>query len=115
MSSAHFTPPTGVDDALFWARQLVEETTRSFFLTGKAGTGKTTFLRSIRQLPGKRVVITAPTGVAAVNAGGETLHSFFGLPFGPYIPQHGAPFQTGAHDASTLIRSLHLRGHKLEL
>lgn len=104
-----------MDDALFWARQLVEETTRSFFLTGKAGTGKTTFLRSIRELPGKRVVITAPTGVAAVNAGGETLHSFFGLPFGPYIPQTGAPFQTGAHDASSLFRALHIRGHKLEL
>ncbi len=101
--------------ALFWARQLVEETTRSFFLTGKAGTGKTTFLRSIRELPGKRVVITAPTGVAAVNAGGETLHSFFGLPFGPYIPQTGAPFQAGTHDASSLFRALHIRGHKLEL
>jgi ribosomal protein L21E len=53
--------------------------------------------------------------VAAVNAGGETLHSFFGLPFGPYVPQTGAPFQSGTHDASSLFRALHIRGRKLEL
>ena len=56
------------------------------FLTGKAGTGKTTFLHKLREDSAKRMIITAPTGVAAINAGGVTLHSFFQLPFGPFIP-----------------------------
>ena len=56
------------------------------FLTGKAGTGKTTFLHNLKKNGPKRMVVTAPTGVAAINAGGVTLHSFFQLPFGPYVP-----------------------------
>ena len=58
-------------------------TGRHLFLTGKAGTGKTTFLRSLRDRLPKQMVVAAPTGVAAINAGGVTLHSFFQLPFGP--------------------------------
>ena len=68
------------------ARRYVEQTGVSLFLTGKAGTGKTTFLRDIAAHCPKRHAIVAPTGVAAVNAGGVTIHSFFQLPFDPYLP-----------------------------
>lgn len=68
------------------ARRYVEQTGVSLFLTGKAGTGKTTFLRDIDMHCPKRHVVVAPTGVAAVNAGGVTIHSFFQLPFDPYLP-----------------------------
>jgi len=68
------------------AGEYVRDTGRHIFLTGKAGTGKTTFLRSLQQNIPKHMVITAPTGVAAINAGGVTLHSFFQLPFGPFVP-----------------------------
>ena len=69
------------------ARRYVELTGVSLFLTGKAGTGKTTFLRHIVSTTAKRHVVLAPTGVAAVNAGGVTIHSFFQLPFDPYLPE----------------------------
>ncbi len=66
--------------------EFVRETGCNVFLTGKAGTGKTTFLHNIKKDCNKRMVVTAPTGVAAINAGGVTLHSFFQMPFGPFIP-----------------------------
>ena len=65
------------------ARFLVEKTHENLFLTGKAGTGKTTFLRDVRRHTHKKHVVLAPTGVAAVNAGGMTIHSFFQFGFGP--------------------------------
>ena len=68
------------------ARHYIQFTGTNVFLTGKAGTGKTTFLRELVQRSPKRMVVLAPTGVAAINAGGATIHSFFQLPFGPYIP-----------------------------
>ena len=68
------------------AERYVMETGVSLFLTGKAGTGKTTFLRHVVEHCNKRHVVLAPTGVAAVNAGGVTIHSFFQLPFCPYLP-----------------------------
>ena len=68
------------------AGNFVEFTGRNIFLTGKAGTGKTTFLRSLKEVSLKRMVVVAPTGVAAINAGGVTIHSFFQLSFGPLIP-----------------------------
>ena len=68
------------------AHRYVELTGTSVFLTGKAGTGKTTFLRDIAANCPKRHIVVAPTGVAAVNAGGVTIHSFFQLPFDPYLP-----------------------------
>ncbi|MEE4241583.1 MAG: helix-turn-helix domain-containing protein [Desulfopila sp.] len=68
------------------AEKFVYETGCNIFLTGKAGTGKTTFLETLKKDSPKRMVITAPTGVAAINAGGVTLHSFFQLPFGPIVP-----------------------------
>ena len=69
------------------AERYVMETSVSIFLTGKAGTGKTTFLHHIAECCPKRSVVLAPTGVAAVNAGGVTIHSFFQLPFCPYLPE----------------------------
>jgi nucleoside-triphosphatase THEP1 len=68
------------------ATDFVNQTSEHVFLTGKAGTGKTTFLKYICQHTHKITVVTAPTGVAAINAGGVTLHSFFQLPLEPYIP-----------------------------
>ena len=68
------------------AWDFVENTGRSIFLTGKAGTGKTTFLKTIMEHSRKRPIVVAPTGVAAINAGGVTIHSFFQLPFSPYVP-----------------------------
>ena len=68
------------------AWDFVESTGRSIFLTGKAGTGKTTFLKTVMEHSRKRPIIVAPTGVAAINAGGVTIHSFFQLPFSPYVP-----------------------------
>jgi len=68
------------------AYQYVCFTNRSIFLTGKAGTGKTTFLHRLKDTPPKRLAVVAPTGVAAINAGGQTIHSLFQLPFGPIIP-----------------------------
>ncbi len=68
------------------ALKFINSTNNNIFLTGKAGTGKTTFLREIENLTHKNVVIAAPTGIAAINAGGVTLHSLFQLPFGAFIP-----------------------------
>ncbi|NCA78974.1 MAG: hypothetical protein EOM76_02115, partial [Sphingobacteriia bacterium] len=68
------------------AEEFVELTGCSVFLTGKAGTGKTTFLRQIREQTHKQIAVVAPTGVAAINAGGVTIHSFFQLPFTPFVP-----------------------------
>jgi len=68
------------------AADFIRYTNKHVFLTGKAGTGKTTFLRNLRNITYKRHIIVAPTGVAAINAGGVTIHSFFQLPFGPQLP-----------------------------
>jgi len=68
------------------ANDFVRTTRQNIFLTGKAGTGKTTFLHSLKDSIDKRLIITAPTGVAAINAGGVTLHSFFQIPFAPFVP-----------------------------
>lgn len=68
------------------AKDFSEKTSRAIFLTGKAGTGKTTFLRQLRGHTLKQIAVVAPTGVAAINAGGVTIHSFFQLPFTPFAP-----------------------------
>ena len=70
------------------ASDFIQYTNRSVFLTGKAGTGKTTFLKYIKQHINKQTAVVAPTGVAAINAGGSTIHSFFQLPFTPFIPEN---------------------------
>lgn len=69
------------------AWQFIENTGTHLFLTGKAGTGKTTFLRRLKANSPKRMVILAPTGIAAINAGGVTIHSFFQLSFAPFVPE----------------------------
>ena len=74
------------NQALREAWDFVEHTGRSIFLTGKAGTGKTTFLKTVVEQSKKRSIVVAPTGVAAINAGGVTIHSFFQLPFTPFVP-----------------------------
>ncbi len=68
------------------AFDFVQYTNKNIFLTGKAGTGKTTFLHNLKLKSPKRMIVVAPTGVAAINAGGVTIHSFFQLPFGPFLP-----------------------------
>lgn len=73
------------------AFNYLENTGTNIFLTGKAGTGKTTFLKKLKETSPKRMIVVAPTGVAAINAGGVTIHSFFQLPFGPYIPGSEMP------------------------
>lgn len=74
------------DSRFLLAERYIQETGISVFLTGKAGTGKTTFLKHIVAGCSKRLAVVAPTGVAAVNAGGVTIHSFFQLPLCPYLP-----------------------------
>lgn len=92
------------------AEEFVRHTNSHIFLTGKAGTGKTTFLHNIQKQIHKRTVVTAPTGVAAINAGGVTLHSFFQLPFGPFLP--GSNGHTGRYrfskEKKNIITSLDL-------
>ena len=75
-----------VNEQLELAWQFVERTGVNVFLTGKAGTGKTTFLRQLKERSPKRMIVVAPTGVAAINAGGVTIHSFFQFPLAPYVP-----------------------------
>lgn len=74
------------NEQLRQAWDFVEHTGRSIFLTGKAGTGKTTFLKTVVERSKKQMIVVAPTGVAAINAGGVTIHSFFQLPLSPYLP-----------------------------
>ena len=76
-----------INKELELAFNFVQYTNKNIFLTGKAGTGKTTFLKSLKTKSLKRTVVVAPTGVAAINAGGVTIHSFFQLPFGPIITE----------------------------
>ncbi len=74
------------NDIFDLAYRFVTETSENIFLTGKAGTGKTTFLKYLKENCSKNIVVAAPTGVAAINAGGVTLHSLFQLPFHPFLP-----------------------------
>lgn len=73
------------------ALKFINSTNVHIFLTGKAGTGKTTFLRKLAENSHKKTIIAAPTGIAAINAGGITLHSLFQLPFGSFIPENQLP------------------------
>ncbi|HIP31193.1 MAG TPA: helicase [Crocinitomicaceae bacterium] len=91
-----------------FTERFINQTNRSIFLTGKAGTGKTTLLRKIVESTYKQTVIVAPTGIAALNAGGVTIHSFFQLPFGGFIPDFNVDAQFTQHvkleTKSTLMR-----------
>ena len=110
---------TFVNQKLAFVEELVLFTDSHIFLTGRAGTGKTTFLKNLPLKTYKRIVVVAPTGVAAINAGGQTIHSFFQLPFGPQLPENaqGKAYNTKSLAAQyqklnkkkiNLIRSLDL-------
>lgn len=82
-----------VSEAAAYTLQFINQTQKSIFLTGKAGTGKTTLLREIIATTHKNTVVVAPTGIAALNAGGVTIHSMFQLPFSAFIPSYDANAQ----------------------
>lgn len=91
------------------ADQIIRTTNQNLFLTGKAGTGKTTFLKALKRDCPKRMVVLAPTGVAAINAGGMTIHSFFQFNFGPFIPEITKPdTQKMKKEKINIIRTLDL-------
>lgn len=119
--SAATTIPDLVDseNAVFHkAVAFVKDTNENLFLTGKAGTGKTTFLKYIRGNVAKQCAIVAPTGVAAINAGGETIHSFLQLPFGPFVPGTAGGYGRqgeGTQDKHSLLANLRLKESKLKL
>lgn len=89
------------------AREFVLHTNKNIFITGKAGTGKTTFLHQLKDQTLKQMAVVAPTGVAAINAGGTTLHSFFQLPFYPFIPTTPGRKQ--------LVETVKMRGYKRKI
>ncbi|TRX37820.1 AAA family ATPase [Flavobacterium sp. ZT3R18] len=104
-----------LSEAAAYALRFINQTHQSVFLTGKAGTGKTTLLKEIIATTHKNTVVVAPTGIAALNAGGVTIHSMFQLPFGGFIPDNSAPqfsdttkFETKA----TLRRHFKMSGQK---
>ncbi|MEY4875760.1 MAG: hypothetical protein RL708_909 [Bacteroidota bacterium] len=98
------------------AAEYVLQTSKNIFLTGKAGTGKTTFLKYIQNQTRKNTVVVAPTGVAAINAGGVTMHSFFQLPFIPFVPQAGGGFQVNDFvDKNTLFNTVKFNKTKIDL
>jgi uncharacterized protein YpbB len=99
------------------AFDFVNDTQCPLYLTGKAGTGKTTFLKYVKQHCSKRMIVVAPTGVAAINAGGVTMHSFFQLPFGPYIPSipKGFGMNDNVANRTTLLKNLRLTNIKRKI
>ena len=103
-----------VNQKLQFVEELVLHTDAHIFLTGKAGTGKTTFLKSLPMKTHKRMVVVAPTGVAAINAGGQTIHSFFQLPFGPQIPE-GAHIPLQHRQKEQAAQYQKIRGSKLKI
>lgn len=96
------------------AAKFINYTARHIFLTGKAGTGKTTFLRKLIEMTHKKAVIVAPTGIAAINAAGVTIHSLFQLPFGTYLPKQPAaePFNQPYNTPRSIVRHLQMNTTK---
>jgi uncharacterized protein YpbB len=104
-----------ISEAAAYTLRFINQTHRSIFLTGKAGTGKTTLLREIIQTTHKNCVVVAPTGIAALNAGGVTIHSMFQLPFGGFIPDNSSPHfseSTKFETKATLRRHFRMSGLK---
>lgn len=100
------------------AARCINQTNKPVFLTGKAGTGKTTFLRNIIEKTHKNAIIVAPTGIAAINAGGVTIHSQFGIPFGLFIPDSSYKVeqaQVKINTPYTLVKHLNMRDQKRKL
>ena len=97
------------------AADFINNSNHPVFLTGKAGTGKTTFLKYIKENTLKNTAVVAPTGVAAINAGGTTIHSFFQLPFGPYIPVSKTQWgNSEVSDKQNLISKLRLTRNQID-
>ncbi|HMI04753.1 MAG TPA: AAA family ATPase, partial [Pedobacter sp.] len=98
------------------AARFVNYTSKHIFLTGKAGTGKTTFLRNLIDLTHKKAVIAAPTGIAAINAAGVTVHSLFQLPFGTYLPKQpaadGSHYDQQYNTPKSIVRHLNMNAAK---
>ena len=104
-----------ISEAASYTLRFINQTQRAVFLTGKAGTGKTTLLREIIETTHKNTVVVAPTGIAALNAGGVTIHSMFQLPFGGFIPDNSAPDfseSTKFETKATLRRHFKMSGLK---
>lgn len=99
----------------FYAEEFALHTSQSFFLTGKAGTGKTTLLKKILGATTKNTIVVAPTGVAAINAGGVTIHSMFGLPLTSFIPNNDFVDLNIANNRSSLKKHLRYRKEKRKL
>lgn len=99
------------------AAEFVQHTNSLIFLTGKAGTGKTTFLKYIRLTTQKNIVVVAPTGVAAINAGGVTINSFFQIPFGPFVPNDSRlrTSSSGTENKETIYSTFQYREEKKEI
>ncbi len=98
------------------AADFINNSNQPVFLTGKAGTGKTTFLKFIKENSNKNTAIVAPTGVAAINAGGTTIHSFFQLPFAPFVPVNNSHFSnTETVDKHSLLGKLRLNAERKEV
>ena len=99
------------------AAEFVRHTDKLVYLTGKAGTGKTTFLKYIKDTTNKNTVILAPTGVAAINAGGVTINSFFQIPFGPFVPDDSRlrTTATGTENKETIYTTFRYREDKREI
>ena len=105
--------------AAAFASKFINNTNRNVFLTGKAGTGKITFLKHIIKHTYKNAIIVAPTGIAAINAGGVTIHSLFQLPFGAFIPSRDATIEFNENvkinTPSTLLKGIQLNSRKRRL
>ncbi|KXK42689.1 MAG: 5'-3' DNA helicase [Bacteroidetes bacterium OLB11] len=99
------------------AFDFIEKTNCSLYLTGKAGTGKTTFLKQIRNHSSKKMVVVAPTGVAAINATGVTIHSFFQLPFATFIADAPRGFGVNSNivDRHLLLKNFKINNNKKRL
>lgn len=102
-----------------FASKFINHTNRHLFLTGRAGTGKTTFLKHIVKHTHKNVIVAAPTGIAAINAGGVTLHSLFQLPFGYFIPENNVTNHFNENQQvntpSSLLKNAKLNRNKIKL
>ncbi|NSL85451.1 AAA family ATPase [Chitinophaga sp. Mgbs1] len=110
--------PDNTNTIFHLAADFINHTHRHIFLTGKAGTGKTTFLKYIKEHTKKNTVVVAPTGVAAINAGGVTMHSFFQLPFGPFVPGTKRGFamdEISSTDKHSLFRNIRFTNDKKAL
>ena len=111
--------PDNKNEVVTLASRFINNTNKNIFLTGKAGTGKTTFLKHIIQHTYKNTIIAAPTGIAAINAGGVTIHSLFQLPFGAFIPDRNANANFTANSRintpQSLFKQLQLNSNKRKL